>query len=162
MSPGKALLIRTDWPTPPDRRLPIFSHANVGNLFKEIQLWVSPDYTPYRHAWKRTLGPAEIEGKVLHHVYNRRMARLRGIGYIRLAPVSRRANSSSAYTEQWGVDLFTSEYVARFAKHNLRMQFADLGDLLVMLDISLGGGVQDVFRIGQNFVEIPGRRPPQV
>jgi hypothetical protein len=41
------------------------------------------------------------------------------------------------------------------------MQYADLGDLLVMLDISLGGGVQEVFRLGQNLIEIPGRRLPQ-
>jgi hypothetical protein len=41
------------------------------------------------------------------------------------------------------------------------MQYADLTDLLVMLDISLGGGVQEVCRISQNLIEIPGLRPPQ-
>ena len=161
VSPGKALLVRADPPAPPDDRLPIFVHQNVANLFHTEQLWVSPGYTRYRQAWRRVFGGEGIEGKVLHHVYNRRMARLRGFGFIRLAPVSRGANSSSAFTEQWGVDLFTPDYVARLAKHGLRMQYADLGDLMVMLDISLGGGVQDVFRIGQNLVEVPGVRPPQ-
>lgn len=89
------------------------------------------------------------------------MARLRGFGFIRLAPVSRGANFSSAFTEQWGVDMFTPDYVAKLAKHGLRMQYADLGDLMVMLDISLGRGVQDVFRIDQNLVEVLGVRPPQ-
>ncbi|MEJ2755184.1 MAG: hypothetical protein P8104_04950 [Gammaproteobacteria bacterium] len=141
--------------------LPIFSHPNVENLFVRDQIWVNPDYTRYRRAWKKALEPADIEGKVLHHVYNRRMARLREFGYIRLAPISRRTNSSSAFTEQWGVDLFTPEYLARLAGLELRMQYADLSDLLTMLDIPLGGGVQDVMRIGQNLVEAPGKRRPQ-
>jgi len=60
-----------------------------------------------------------------------------------------------------GVELAAADLGNRRLTRGLRMQYADLGDLLVMLDISLGGGVQDVFRIGQNLVEIPGRRPPQ-
>ena len=162
VSPGKALLVRVDPPLPADTRLPIFSHPNVSKLFDDLQLWVSPEYTRYRNAWRRSLSAEAIEGRVLHHVYNRQMAKLRGFGYIRLAPVSRRANSSSAFTEQWGVDLFTPGYLKRLEKKGLRMQYADLGDLLVMLDVSLGGGVQEVFRLGQNLVEIPGGRPLQV
>jgi hypothetical protein len=89
------------------------------------------------------------------------MAALREYGFVRLVPVSRKANSSAAFTEQWGVSLAATDLGARRRKRGLRMQYADLGDLLVMLDLSLGGGVQDVFRIGQNLIEIPGLRPPQ-
>lgn len=103
VSPDKALLVRVDPPPPPDMRLPIFSHPNITNLFQELQLWVSPEYTRYRNAWKRSLGPATIEGKVLHHIYNRRMAKLREFEYIRIVSISRRANSSSAFTEQWAL-----------------------------------------------------------
>jgi hypothetical protein len=42
------------------------------------------------------------------------------------------------------------------------MQYADLADLLAMLDISLGGGFQEVFRLGQNLIEVPGLRTPQI
>ncbi len=161
LSPGRALLVRVDPAHPPDPRLPIFGHQNVSSLFPTLTLWVSPGYTRYRSAWRRAFGAEAIDGKVLHHIYNRRMARLRGFGFIRLTPISRATNSSSAFTEQWGVDLFTPEYLERRKQVGLRMQFADLGDLLTMLDVSLGGGVQEVFRLGQNLIEVPGVRPPQ-
>ena len=161
ISPGKAFHVRCDPPAPPDERLPIFSHPNVDVIFERDQIWVSPGYTRYRYAWRRIFGNAQIDGKVLHHIYNRRMAKLRGFGFIRLVPISRRANSSSAFTEGWGVDLFTPEYVTQLVRHGRRFQYADLGNLMVMMDISLGGGVQDVMRIGQNLVEVPGIRPPQ-
>ena len=90
------------------------------------------------------------------------MATLRGYGFVRLVPVSRRANSSAGFTEQWGVELAARDLGARRRERGLRMQYADLTDLLVMLDISLGGGVQEVCRISQNLIEIPGLRPPQI
>ena len=161
LSPNRALLVRPDPPPLPDLRLPIFEHSNVDALFHPLQIWVSPGYTRYRKAWRRALGGDAIDGKVLHHVFNRRMAKLRGFGFIRLAPISRSANSSSAFTEGWGVALNTPDYVARLNARGLRIQYADLGSLMVMLDINLGGGVQEVFRLGQNLIEVPGIRPPQ-
>lgn len=122
VSSGKTLLVRADPPAAPDERLPIFAHENVANLFHAEQLWVSPEYTRYRQAWRRVFGGEGIEDKVLHHVYNRRIARLRGSSFIRLAPVSQGANSNSAFTERLGFDLFTPEYVARLAKQGLRTQ----------------------------------------
>jgi hypothetical protein len=50
---------------------------------------------------------------------------------------------------------------ARREKRGLKMQYADLGDLMVMLDVQLGGGVQEVFRLAQDLIEIPGERPSQ-
>jgi len=161
LSPGRALLVRPNRPPLPDLRLPIFEHPNVDALFQPLQVWVSPGYTRYRRAWRRALGDDAIHGKVLHHVFNRRMAILRDFGFIRLAPISRSANSSSAFTEGWGVALNTPDYVARLNARGLRIQYADLGSLMVMLDINLGGGVQEVFRLGQNLIEVPGIRPPQ-
>lgn len=161
LSPGRALLVRMEPPQPPGIRLPIFEHPNVGALFSPLTVWVSPGYTRYRAAWARAFGRNAIDGKVLHHIYNRRMARLRGFGFIRLTPISRSTNSSSAFTEQWGVDLITPEYLERRKRAGLRMQYADLGDLLTILDVPLGGGLQEVFRLGQNLVEVPGVRPPQ-
>lgn len=150
-------MVRVDPPPPADDRLPIFSHPNVGSLFEELQLWVDPDYTRYRHAWKRTFGAASIEGKVLHHVYNRRTARLRGFGFIRLVPVSRGANSSSAFSEQWGVDLHTLEYIERLSRRGQRIQYADLADLMVILDMPLGGGVMEAVLLSHNLVEVNAR-----
>ena len=161
LSPGKALLVAVDPPPERDTRLPIWSHPRSNILFEPLQVWVSPSYTRYRQAFIRAIGHESVSGNVLAHVYNRRMAQLHGYGFVRIIPVSRRANSSAGFTEQWGIDLAAKDLGARRLKRGLRMQYADLGDLLVMLDVSLGGGVQDVFRIGQNLIEVPGRRPPQ-
>ena len=68
----------------------VLTHAehllNIEALFQPLQVWVSPGYTRYRQAWRRALGDSAIREKVLHHVFNRRMAKLRGFGFIRLAP----------------------------------------------------------------------------
>jgi hypothetical protein len=161
LSPGKALLVAIEPPPPRDARLPIWNHSNVATLFDPMQVWVSPTYTRYRSAYLQAKGSAGIVDRVLHHVYNRRMAVLRGYGYIRLVAVTRRANSSSAFTEQWGVELSSGDGATRRKAQGLRMQYADLSDILAMLDVSLGGGVQEAFRLGQNLIDVPGLRPPQ-
>lgn len=161
LSPGRALVVAIDPPPERDIRLPIWSNPRSALFFEPLQVWVSPSYTRYRQAYIRAKGAESISGNVLAHVYNRRMAALRGYGFVRIVPVSRRTNSSAGFTEKWGVELSAKDLGARKRKRGLRMQYADLGDLLVMLDISLGGGLQDVFRIGQNLIEVPGRRPPQ-
>lgn len=161
LSPGRALVVAIDPPPKRDLRLPIWTYPMADVFFEPLQVWVNPSYTRYRKAYVRAKGLESVSGKVLAHVYNRRMAMLRGYGFVRLVPVSRRANSSSGYTEQWGVELAAADLGARKRRRGLRMQYADLGDLLVMLDITLGGGVQEVFRVGQNLIEIPGQRPPQ-
>ena len=162
LSPGRALVVAIDPPPERDLRLPIWEHPSVGVLFEPLQVWVSPNYTRYRNAYVRAFGRESVSDKVLAHVYNRRMAVLRGYGFVRLVPVSRRANSSSGFAEQWGVELAAGDLGARRRERGLRIQYADLSDLLVMLDVSLGGGVMEAFRIGQNLIDIPGLRPPQV
>lgn len=161
LSPGRALLVEIDPPPPRDERLPIWTHQRSDVFFEKRQVWVSHNYTRYRQAYVAAFGNDVVEGKVLAHMYNRRMAQLRGYKYIRLVPVSRATNSSSAYTEQWGVKRSETDLGARRERLGLKMQYADLGDLLVMLDVQLGGGVQEVFRVGQDLVEVPGLRIPQ-
>lgn len=161
LSPGRALLVEVDTPPPRDERLPIWSHLSSSVLFERRQVWVSHSYSRYRDAYVKAMGRESVLNKVLAHVYNRRMAALRGYKFIRIVPVSRGTNSSSSFTEQWGVGLAVKDLGERREKLGLKMQYADLGDLMVMLDIQLGGGVQEVFRIGQDLIEVPGKRPPQ-
>ncbi len=161
LSPGKAIVISIDSPPERDLRLPIWQHPRADIFFDPIQVWVSPLYTRYRPSYIKAKGHESVSGMVLAHMYNRRMAIHRGYGFIRLVPVSRGANSSSAYTEQWGVTLSQKDQGARRERLGLRMQYADLGDLMVMLDLKLGGGVQEAFRVGQNLIEVPGIRPAQ-
>jgi hypothetical protein len=157
LSPGRALVVAIDPPPERDLRLPIWAHPMSNVFFEPLQVWVSPSYTRYRQAYVRAKGHESVSGKVLAHVYNRRMATLRGYGFVRLIPVSRRANSSGGFSEQWGVELAAADLGARRRERGLRMQYADLSDLLVMLDISLGGGVQEVSRLGQNLIDVPGK-----
>jgi hypothetical protein len=130
-------------------------HPAANVLFDPLQVWVHTAYTRYRPAYIRAKGHEAIADKVLAHVYNRRMAALRGYGFIRLVPVTRGVNSSSSFSEQWGVEQAGADLSARREALGLRMQYADLSDLLVMLGISLGGGIQEVFRLGQELVEVP-------
>ena len=161
LSPGRALVVAIDPPPERDLRLPIWSHSRSHVFFDPIQVWVSPSYTRYRAAYIRAKGADSVSGSVLAHVYNRRMAALRGYGFVRLVPVSRRANSSSSYAEQWGVTLSAADLGERRRRLGLRMQYADLTDLMVMLDLSLGGGVQEASRVAQDLIEVPGLRPAQ-
>lgn len=161
LSPGRAFLVEIDPPPPRDDRLPIWAHPFSSVFFERRQIWVSHSYSRYRYAYEKGLGKESISGKVLAHMYNRRMAALRGYNFIRLVPVSRGTNSSSSFTEQWGVELSKSDLGARREKLGLRIQYADLGDLMVMLDMQLGGGIQEVFRVGQDLIEVPGNRTPQ-
>lgn len=161
LSPGRAIVVAVDHPPERDLRLPIWSNPMASVFFEPLQVWVNPSYTRYRQAYVRAKGQESVAGKVLAHVYNRRMAILKGYGFVRLVPVSRRANSSSGYSEQWGVELAAAELHAQRLQRGLKMQYADLCDLLVMLDIPLGGGIMDVVRVGQDLIEVPGERPPQ-
>jgi hypothetical protein len=74
--------------------------------------------------------------------------------------VSKRANSSSAYSEQWGVDLARESDEAR-QRVEQSIQYADLCDLMVMLDLKVEGGVMEAFRLGQDLIEVPGQRSSQ-
>lgn len=78
LSPGRALVVAIDPPQERDIRLPIWSHPNAKVFFEPLQVWVNPSYTRYRPAYVRAKGQESVSGKVLAHVYNRRMAMLRG------------------------------------------------------------------------------------
>lgn len=161
LSPGRALEVMVDDPPARDLRLPIWQHPRSNVFFERHQVWVSPEYTRYRWAYKKALGSASVAGLVLAHMYNRRAARLRGYNFIRLVPVSRGTNSSSAYTEQWGVQRAGVDLGKRRKERELRLQYADLGDLMVMLDMRIGGGIREAVRLGQDLIEIPGARASQ-
>lgn len=105
-----------------------------------------------RQVWvhnRRAFPDEVITGKVLSHAMNRRTAALKGFDYVRITPVSRGGNSSSSFSEHWGVALHGSP--EQLATRRIRppfIQYADLSDLMLMLDIKLGGGVMDAVNEG--------------
>jgi hypothetical protein len=153
-SPNRALLVNVPERAEIDPLLPIGAHANAGIFHARRQVWVHIAYRRYRPAYCRAFPDEDITGLVLSHAMNRRTAALKGFDYVRLTPVSRGGNSSSRFSEQWAVALHGSSEAA--ARRRLRppyIQYADLCDLMLMLDMKLGGGVMDAVNEGQKLVQ---------
>lgn len=150
---NKALLVSIDAAPPRDLRLSIWENPNSTILFSPLQVWVNVSYKRYRAAYKSAFPNEDIEGKVLSHAMNRRTANLKGFQFVRLTPVSRAANSSSAFSEQWGVERYAS---SRKSPEEIRagasIQYADFSDILLMMDTVVGGGVMEVVNIQQALI----------
>jgi hypothetical protein len=152
-SPPKAFLVRTKEPPPIDRRLPIWDLPSSGTFHLRRQVWVHIAFTRYRPAYRKALPAESIHGKVLSHLMNRRIAAIKGFAYVRIVPTSRGCNSSSGFSENWGVDLYRKpDELNSFKRRGVFIQYADLADLMVMLDIKIGGGVMAIVNEGQKLV----------
>jgi hypothetical protein len=153
-SPNRAFLVNVPETAGIDPLLPISGHANAGIFHARRQVWVHIAYNRYRHAYRKAFPDEDIASRVLSHAMNRRTAALKGFDYVRLTPVSRGGNTSSSFSEKWAVELHGSPRA--IAKRRLRppyIQYGDLSDLMLMLDMKLGGGVMDAVNQGQKLVE---------
>jgi len=151
--PRKAFLVRTKEPPSIDTQLPIWEIPGSKVLHERRQVWVHIGFTRYRRAYRTAFPDQPIDGKVLSHALNRRTAALMGFSYVRITPNSRGCNSSSAFSEQWGVTLHaTPEQDAANQRRGAFIHYADLAALMVMLDMKLGGGVMDAVNDGQKLV----------
>src|SRR3978361_1581920 len=83
---------------------------------------------------------------------------LKRFDFVRIVPISRGANSSSGgLPEKWGVAYHsTPQMVAVNAASREYIQYADLGEILKMLDVKTGGALQDPVNLAQSLV-----RPPE-
>jgi hypothetical protein len=152
-SPRKALLVKSREPPSIDEQLPIWDIPGSTILHERRQVWVHIGFTRYRRAYRKAFPDHPIEDKVLSHALNRRMAALMGFAYVRITPNSRGCNSSSAFSEQWGVSLHaTPEQIAANKRRGAFIHYADLSALMVMMDMKLGGGVMDAVNEGQKLV----------
>jgi hypothetical protein len=152
-SPPKAFIVKIGEPPPIDPKLPIWDLASSRVFFLRRQVWVHIAFTRYRNAYKNAFPEDSIEGKVLSHMMNRRVAALKGFRYVRLTPTSRGCNSSSGFSENWGVALHgTPEQIEANRRRGAFIQYADLCDLMVMLDLKIGGGVMAIVNEGQSLV----------
>lgn len=139
-----ALLVRNEW-GPERTALAVWEHSSAGVLNSTWQLWVRTAYNGYRRAYKMAFPDENIRSKVIHHVMNRRYASLHGFEYVRVVPVSRSANSSSGFSENWGVEL-TKSGVLRSRRGREMIGYADIAHLMSMLNTPIGGGVMDTVR----------------
>lgn len=146
----KAFLVAPHAGPPPDPRFPIWDHPAAPIFRDPLQVWVHVAYTRYRAAFRLGRPDVELHGLVVSHALNRRTAALKGFGFVRVTLTSRSANSSSAFSEGWGVGLHGEPaQLARNRSRGCLVQYADLTDLMLMLNMNLGGGVMDAVNEGQ-------------
>jgi hypothetical protein len=153
-SPNRALLVETYEAPEIDNRLPIWRLKEAALLHCPKQVWVHVDYSGYRSAYIKAFPSEDLTGLVLDHVLNRRTAQLKGFNYLRIVPISRAANSSSGgLSEKWGVEYHsTPEMVRRNNESPAFIQYADLADLVKMLNMKTGGSLQDPVNEAQALV----------
>ena len=115
------------------------------------------DYGAYRRAYNRAFPDLDLTGLVLDHVMNRRVARLKSFTYLRIVPISRGANSShGTLSEGWGVEHHSSpEMRERNRASQAVVQYADLADIVKMLDMKGGGSFMDNVNEAQKLVDLP-------
>jgi hypothetical protein len=156
-SPSKALLVEAHEPDEPDDRLPIWRHPGAGILHYPRQVWVHVDYGAYRRAYIRAFPGVDLTGLVLDHVMNRRVARLKGFTYLRIVPVSREVNSShGGLSEGWGVEYHNSPRMIELNKASQAVvQYADLSDVVKMLNMQGGGSFMENVNEAQKLVDLP-------
>jgi hypothetical protein len=155
--PGKALLVQAHEPEPPDSRLAIWDVPEAVVLHYPRQVWVHVDYPAYRRAYKNAFPDFDLTHLVLDHVMNRRVARFKGFIYLRVVPISRGTNSShGTLSEGWGVEYHSSsEMKAKNLASLAVVQYADLADIVKMLNIKGGGSFMDNVNEAQKLVDLP-------
>jgi hypothetical protein len=150
----RALLVTVPERAEIDPLLRISDHPNAAIFHARQQVWVHVAYKPYRPAYKRALPDENINGLILSHTMNRDTAAHKGFDFVRITPVSGVANVSSAFSEQWAKELHKpKEPVVTRRTGPPFIQYADLSDLMLMLDMMLGGGVMDAVNEGQKLLE---------
>ncbi|MTI86422.1 MAG: hypothetical protein FH748_00485 [Balneolaceae bacterium] len=155
--PKKALLINCFELPPKNIKLPIWELENSKILRKQYQVWVHVDYSEYRRAYLRAFPDKKVSSLVLDHVLNRRVARLKDFRYLRIVPISRAANSSSGgLSEKWAVEYHSSSRMKKINENSpVKIQYADLADIVKMLDIKTGGKLQKPVNEAQYLVDEP-------
>jgi hypothetical protein len=155
-SPNMAVLVRSHQPERPDARMAIWDLPEATILQAPDQVWVHVDFRAYRQAYMEAFPDFSLAGLVLDHILNRRVARLKGFQYLRIVPISRSANSShGALSEDWSVDYHSSSKMK--AKNNAslaQVQYADIADIVKMLNRKGGGSLMDEVNEAQKLASL--------
>jgi len=152
-----ALLVETEPSERMDSTLPIWQEPGASNLFRSPQLWVHVDFQYYRPAYAKAFSTENISGLDVDHVLNRHVAKVKDFMYVRLVAISPAANrSSGGLSEKWAVEYHSSERMrAKNLSSPARIQYADLADIVKMLDRKTGGAHQDPVNEAQALVRSP-------
>lgn len=149
-----AFLVEPYRPQPRNKALPIWELDGADILHAPRQVWVDVDYTRYRTAYIEAFPDEELTGLVVDHILNRRVARFKGFRFVRVVAISRAANSSSGgLSERWGADFHgKNEERTRRLHAGMQIQYADLADIVKMMNRKTGGALQDPVNEAQRWV----------
>jgi len=153
----RALLVEAYEPEKPDARLPIWRLPEAAVLHRPQQVWVHVDYSGYRKAYIRAFPDVDLTDFVIDHVMNRRVARLKGFKYLRVVPVARTVNSShGGLSEKWAVEYHGSPKMVRINRASKAVvQYADLSDIVKMINMEGGGSLMEIVNEAQKLVDLP-------
>lgn len=143
-----AFIVTPDFTPELNKKLPLWELRESSVLHCKKQVWVHVDYKYYRLAYKLACPEENITGYVIDHILNRRVARLKGFHYLRIIPVSRGVNTNSgAVTEKYGYNYHSSDRMKNI-NHLVQpfIEYADIADLVKMLNQKTGGKFQDNIR----------------
>jgi len=156
-SKQKALLIEAHELEKPDARLSIWHLPAAAVLRCPRQVWVHVDYSGYRRAYIRAFPDVDLTDFVIDHVMNRRVARLKGFNYLRVVPVARAVNSShGSLSEKWAVEYHNSPRMVELNKASKAVvQYADLSDIVKMINMEGGGSLMEIVNEAQKLVDLP-------
>lgn len=135
-------------------KLPLWKLKESAVLHCSKQIWVHVDYQNYRRAYIKACPEEDVKHFYLDHIFNRRVARLKGFYYLRIIPVSSNVNTSSGgVTEKYGFEYHSSERMQKINKENQAfIEYADLADIVKMLNLKTGGLLQDIVNESQNLL----------
>ncbi|MBU0568939.1 hypothetical protein KKC52_12970 [bacterium] len=151
------MLVEAHEPEKPDDRLSIWSLPAAAVLHYPRQVWVHVDYSGYRRAYIRAFPDTNLTDFVIDHVMNRRVARLKDFKYLRVVPVSRAVNSShGGLSEGWAAEYHSSPRMVKLNKASQAVvQYADLSDIVKMINIEGGGSLMENVNEAQKLVDLP-------
>lgn len=153
--PNKALLVEPYY-IPQKDSLPIWQLPESEILHQSKQVWVHVNYKGYRPAYLKAFKDNNYKDLVMDHIMSRVVARLKFFNYLRIIPISKPANSSSAFSEKWAIKYHRSAKMKEVNKNSpARIQYADLADIVKMLNIKTGGSLQDPVNMAQALVRYP-------
>jgi hypothetical protein len=153
-NPNKALLIDFDATPKYNEKLAMWKLQQSSILYSKKQVWVHVNYSGYRKAYKEAFPSEKLSEYVLDHILNRRIARLKGYSYIRIIPISRMVNTNSGtISEKYGNEYYlTPQIIEKFKANKADIQYADLADVVKMLDLKTGGAFQDGVNEAQKYL----------
>ena len=142
---NNALLVKIEDTPCINNKLAIWKIKESEILHCSSQVWVHVNYADYRKAYHKAFPEQDLTNLVIDHIMNRRVARLKGFEYLRIIPISRVANSSSGnMTEKYAHKYHSTDQMKQSNSKNQHfIQYADIADIVKMLDIKTGGSVQE-------------------